>query len=220
MTKGSYLLKYPDFPRDEMYEGKEYKAPCGLFMGCDNSGNLLGANLLLLLALVLWVGLICSLTIWAIQSSMHTLRVNLNDEMKGIDASQHGGRSYTEFQTTVFTFKTRDGAQHSMEMRVRAGDAAKFAMALSEVMEGSTHNSNDSAGLAMNGSSRADKKTWRMTSRKSTSPTGGSALPRATAAAAAVETRAPTDAGVSRSAIRTGIWILGQCALSSRWDDR
>jgi hypothetical protein len=30
-------------------------------------------------------------------------------------------------------------------------------MALSEVMEGSTHNSNDSAGLAMNGSSRADK---------------------------------------------------------------
>lgn len=157
VTKSSYLLKYPYFPRDEMYEGKEYKAPCGLFMGCDNSGNLLGANLLLLLALVLWVGLICSLTIWAIQSSMHTLRVNLNDEMKGIDASQHGGRSYTEFQTTVFTFKTRDGAQHSMEMRVRAGDAAKFAMALSEVMEGSTHNSNDSAGLAMNGSSRADK---------------------------------------------------------------
>ena len=157
VTKSSYLLKYPYFPRDEMYEGKEYKAPCGLFMGCENSGNLLGANLLLLLALVLWVGLICSLTIWAIQSSMHTLRVNLNDEMKGIDASQHGGRSYTEFQTTVFTFKTRDGAQHSMEMRVRAGDAAKFAMALSEVMEGSTHNSSDSAGLAMNGSSRADK---------------------------------------------------------------
>ena len=157
ITKNSYLLKYPGFPPNEIYEGKEYKAPCGLFMGCENSGNLLGANLLLLLALVLWVGLICSLTIWAIQSSMHTLRVNLNDEMKGIDASQHGGRSYTEFQTTVFTFKTRDGAQHSMEMRVRAGDAAKFAMALSEVMEGSTHNSSDSAGLAMNGSSRADK---------------------------------------------------------------
>jgi len=159
MTKKSYLLKYPNFPRDEMYEGKEYKAPCGLFMGCENSGSLLGANLLMLLALVLWVTVICSLTIYAVQWSMHTLRVNLNDEMKGIDASQHGGRSYTEFQTTVFTFKTRDGAQHSMEMRVRAGDAAKFAMALSEVMEGSTHNSSDSAGIALQNrsSSRADK---------------------------------------------------------------
>jgi ammonia channel protein AmtB len=30
------------------------------------------------------------------------IRVNVDEEMKGIDASQHGGRSYTEFQTTVF----------------------------------------------------------------------------------------------------------------------
>jgi Amt family ammonium transporter len=38
-------------------------------------------------------------------------------------------------------FKTASGQEHSMEMRVRAGDAAKFAMALSEVMEGSQRSS-------------------------------------------------------------------------------
>ena len=111
------------------------ETPCGLFMGCANSGAILGSNFVFLLAQVSWVVVTCSIVLYVIKRQIG-LRVNLDDEVKGLDQSQHGGRSYTEFQTTVFKFKTASGAEHSMEMRVRAGDAAKFAMALSEVMEG------------------------------------------------------------------------------------
>ena len=99
---------------------------------------MLASAVVFLLAQTLWVGCTTALALLAIKHLAGGLRVGLKAEMKGIDQSQHGGRSYTEFQTTVFTFKTPSGGEHSMEMRVRAGDAAKFAMALSEVMEGST----------------------------------------------------------------------------------
>ena len=112
--------------------------PCGLFAGCANAGGMLASAVVFLLAQMLWVGCTTALALLAIKHLAGGLRVGLKAEMKGIDQSQHGGRSYTEFQTTVFTFKTPSGGEHSMEMRVRAGDAAKFAMALSEVMEGST----------------------------------------------------------------------------------
>lgn len=120
--------------------------PCGLFMGCEMPGSILAANVVLFIALVLWIGFTCTMTLHVIKMTSGGLRVNLDDEMKGIDVSQHGGQSYTEFQTTVFTFKTASGGHHSMEMRVRAGDAAKFAMALSEVMEGSAHESESDRG--------------------------------------------------------------------------
>ena len=124
----AYLTKYDSYVDDG-------ETPCGLFMGCANSGAILGSNFVFLLAQVSWVVVTCSIVLYVIKRQIG-LRVNLDDEVKGLDQSQHGGRSYTEFQTTVFKFKTASGAEHSMEMRVRAGDAAKFAMALSEVMEG------------------------------------------------------------------------------------
>ena len=112
---------------------------CGVFMGCSSGGAILGANVVLLLSTIAWIGVTCFIALNIIKKMLGgSLRVPVNHELKGMDASSHGGRSYTEFQTTVFTFKTPGGGEHSMEMRVRAGDAAKFAMALSEVMENSS----------------------------------------------------------------------------------
>ena len=117
---------------------------CGLFMGCAGGGAILGANVVFLISSVAWTGATCWLTLLGINKVLGSLRVTSNVEMKGMDVSQHGGRSYTEFQTTVVTFKTPGGGEHSMEMRVRAGDAAKFAMALSEVMDNSSNGSDRS----------------------------------------------------------------------------
>ena len=54
-------------------------------------------------------------------------------ESHGLDHSTHFGRAYTEHKRLFFNTQ-RKGERASMEMRVRAGDAAKFALALSEVM--------------------------------------------------------------------------------------
>lgn len=139
VSRQSYMLMY-GYPSDDVEN-----APCGLFMGCKNHCGILGANVLLLLALVIWIGATCTGILFVLKRIIG-VRVNVQEEMKGIDASQHGGRSYTEFQTTVFKFKSANGTEHSMEMRVRAGDAAKFAMALSEVMDGSTRSSDNGSG--------------------------------------------------------------------------
>ena len=131
---------------------------CGLFMGCASGGAILGANVVFFISSVAWIGVTSWITLLLIKKALGSLRVKVTDEMKGMDASQHGGRSYTEFQTTVFTFKTPGGGQHSMEMRVRAGDAAKFAMALSEVMENSSNGSDrggSSGGVSIGGSTHA-----------------------------------------------------------------
>ena len=131
---------------------------CGLFMGCASGGAILGANVVFFISSVAWIGVTSWITLLLIKKALGSLRVKVTDEMKGMDASQHGGRSYTEFQTTVFTFKTPGGGEHSMEMRVRAGDAAKFAMALSEVMENSSNGSDrggSSRGVSIGGSTHA-----------------------------------------------------------------
>mmetsp|Transcript_10363 Transcript_10363/g.25397 ORF Transcript_10363/g.25397 Transcript_10363/m.25397 type:complete len:684 (+) Transcript_10363:304-2355(+) len=120
-------------------------APCGMLMGCKYTANLLAANLVLLLAIVLWIGSTCTATIYLIKWTIG-IRVSSKEEDKGMDANSHGGKAYTEFQTTVFKFKTASGAEHSMEMRVRSGDAAKFAMALSEVMDASNVSGQPGAG--------------------------------------------------------------------------
>ena len=146
-----YVLRY-GHPTD-LEEG----GICGLFMGCATGGAILGANVVLLISSVAWIGVTSWVSLLLIKRALGSLRVRVQDEMKGMDASQHGGRSYTEFQTTVFTFKTPGGGEHSMEMRVRAGDAAKFAMALSEVMENSSNGSDrgGSAGASRGGSTRS-----------------------------------------------------------------
>jgi Amt family ammonium transporter len=64
----------------------------------------------------------------------------------------HGGSSYSEFQTTIFRFKDKSGSESHMEMRVRAGDAARFAIVLSDIMEASVKYSPPSS----RGESRSD----------------------------------------------------------------
>lgn len=152
-NESDYVMRYG---RPE--SGSESGGICGLFMGCASGGNILGANVVFLISSVAWIGVTSWITLLLIKKALGSLRVKVRDEMKGMDASQHGGRSYTEFQTTVFTFKTPGGGEHSMEMRVRAGDAAKFAMALSEVMENSSNGSDrggSSGGVSRGGSAHA-----------------------------------------------------------------
>jgi len=107
---------------------------CGLFYGCKHGGNVLGAMLVYILAIIGWVST-CVLIVLFIMQRFDMLRVSQELESHGLDKSVHGGQSYTEFQTTIFKFKDKSGAEGSMEMRVRAGDAAKFAMVLSEIMD-------------------------------------------------------------------------------------
>jgi hypothetical protein len=54
-----------------------------------------------------------------IMLSTSAFKFNLRRYTKGLDVSAHGGRSYTEFQTTVFKFKTASGMEHSMVGRCR-----------------------------------------------------------------------------------------------------
>ena len=70
---------------------------------------MLGANVVFFISSVAWIGVTSWITLLLIKKALGSLRVKVTDEMKGMDASQHGGRSYTEFQTTVFTFKTPGG---------------------------------------------------------------------------------------------------------------
>ena len=59
--------------------------------------SILAANVTFLVAQVFWIGISCTTTLYLIQKCLGGLRVNYNDEMKGIDVSKHGGQSYTEF---------------------------------------------------------------------------------------------------------------------------
>jgi Amt family ammonium transporter len=111
-----YVLRY-GHPTDSQEGGI-----CGLFMGCASGGAILGANVVLLISSVAWIGVTSWVSLLLIKRGLGSLRVRVQDEMKGMDASQHGGRSYTEFQTTVFTFKTPGGgrALHG-DARARGG---------------------------------------------------------------------------------------------------
>lgn len=155
VNENDYVLRY-GYP----VLGDSTHGSCGVFMGCSSWGAILGANVMLLLSTVGWIGVTCYVSLHLIKKILGgSLRVPVNHELKGMDASAHGGRSYTEFQTTVFTFKTPGGGEHSMEMRVRAGDAAKFAMALSEVMENPSSGSlNSTPGNSGHGSRRNSQR--------------------------------------------------------------
>jgi ammonium transporter, Amt family len=113
--------------------GDDYNA-CGLFYGCKNGGNVFAAMIVYMLAIIGWVSACVLIVLFTLQR-FDMLRVSQELESHGLDKSVHGGQSYTEFQTTIFKFKDKSGGEGSMEMRVRAGDAAKFAMVLSEIMD-------------------------------------------------------------------------------------
>ena len=127
----SSLFSTPTFLRH--FYGESYKG-CGLLYGCSHGGAVFGAALVFLLALCAWVS-VTVLTVLAGLKFFNALRVSADRECSGLDRSMHGGSSYTEFQTTIFRFKDKAGSESQMEMRVRAGDAARFAMVLSEIME-------------------------------------------------------------------------------------
>ena len=105
VNENDYVLRY-GYP----VLGDSTHGSCGVFMGCSSWGAILGANIMLLLSTVGWIGVTCYVSLHLIKKILGgSLRVPVNHELKGMDASAHGGRSYTEFQTTVFTFKTPGG---------------------------------------------------------------------------------------------------------------
>jgi Amt family ammonium transporter len=110
---------------------------CGAMIGCGkNAGNALAAALVALLVVFSFTStMIYSLILFLEKVAKIPLRVASVIESQGLDHSTHFGRAYTELQTTIFQYTTKSGEKASMEMRVRAGDAAKFALALSEVMD-------------------------------------------------------------------------------------
>ncbi|CAM9540680.1 unnamed protein product, partial [Laminaria digitata] len=63
---------------------------CGLLYGCG--GSLLGANLIFMLAIVAWVGVLCYLCLLGIKHTVG-LRVPLHVEEMGMDKSRHGRQS-------------------------------------------------------------------------------------------------------------------------------
>lgn len=137
----------------------EERSYCGAFIGCGkNGGNVLGAALVGLFVVVCFtMAIIYSFIVFMEKVMKIPLRVGAIIESHGLDHSTHFGRAYTELQTTIFQYTTKSGERASMEMRVRAGDAAKFALALSEVMDAEVGTKEGGSGkfpgLALSGSS-------------------------------------------------------------------
>ena len=106
-------------------------------LGCvKNAVNVLAAALVGLLVVTSFTAAMIYASIVFLENVVKVpLRVASAVESQGLDHSTHFGRAYTELQTTIFQYTTKSGEKASMEMRVRAGDAAKFALALSEVMD-------------------------------------------------------------------------------------
>ena len=138
------------------------RAYCGAFMGCGkNAGNVLAAALVGLLVVTSFTAAMIYASIVFLENVVKVpLRVASAVESQGLDHSTHFGRAYTELQTTIFQYTTKSGEKASMEMRVRAGDAAKFALALSEVMDAEAGTkeggSGKFSGLALSGSGGLD----------------------------------------------------------------
>ena len=124
MGKREYLMD----TYTENYKG------CGAFYGCANAGHVFGAALIYVVVLISWTTAIIRPDSARSEAIFNRLRVSVETEIHGLDVSQHGGASYSEFQTTIFKYKDASGTEKSMEMRVRAGDAARFAMILSDVV--------------------------------------------------------------------------------------
>lgn len=120
------------------YDGsKNEREYCGAFMACGaGGGRVLGAAIVGIIVVVLFTGSMIYAAIAILKNVFNIpLRIASAVESQGIDHSTHFGRAYTELQTTIFQYTTKSGEKAHMEMRVRAGDAAKFALALSEVMD-------------------------------------------------------------------------------------
>ena len=138
------------------------RAYCGAFIGCGkNAGNILAAALVGLLVVTSFTAAMIYASIVFLENVVKIpLRVAPVVESQGLDHSTHFGRAYTELQTTIFQYTTKSGEKASMEMRVRAGDAAKFALALSEVMDAEAGTkeggSGKFSGLALSGSGGLD----------------------------------------------------------------
>jgi len=112
--------------------GDTYKG-CGAFSGCARGGHVIGAAFIYIVALLSWTTAII-LPALLLLKRLKRLRVSIEREIHGLDVSQHGGAAYSEFQTTIFKYKDASGTEKSLEMRVRAGDAARFAMILSDIV--------------------------------------------------------------------------------------
>ena len=138
------------------------RAYCGAFIGCGkNAGNVLAAALVGLLVVTSFTAAMIYASIVFLENVVKVpLRVASAVESQGLDHSTHFGRAYTELQTTIFQYTTKSGEKASMEMRARAGDAAMFALALSEVMDAEAGTKEGGcgkfSGLALSGSGGLD----------------------------------------------------------------
>ena len=126
------LVSRPGFLKQAY--GDDYSG-CGAFYGCSNAGNTFGAALVYILSTIVWVSVIM-VPVYLILGRFNLLRVKLSEEMRGIDHASHGGDAYSEFQPAIFKFMDKQsGTESSVEMRVRSGDTAKFAIHLSKLLE-------------------------------------------------------------------------------------
>ena len=114
--------------------GDQYMG-CGVVYGCSKSGNVFAAALVYICAMFLWVSVSFAPFVWAINKA-GLLRMTKAQERVGADAALHGGASYPEFQSAIFNFRDKKtGVESKMEMRIRAGDAAKIAVTLAALLD-------------------------------------------------------------------------------------
>ncbi|RHY30814.1 hypothetical protein DYB32_004002 [Aphanomyces invadans] len=66
---------------------------CGLFYTCAHSGRQLAAQVVLILSIVGWVGVTCSVLFLGLYR-LQLLRVTRENELAGLDVSYHGGLAY------------------------------------------------------------------------------------------------------------------------------
>lgn len=126
------LVSRPGFLKQAY--GDDYSG-CGVFYGCSNGGKQFGAALVYILATAGWVSAVM-VPVYFILNRFNLLRVKMSEEIRGIDHASHGGDAYSEFQPAIFKFMDKQsGTESSVEMRVRSGDAAKFAIHLSKLLE-------------------------------------------------------------------------------------
>ena len=131
-------------------------------MGCGSEGGkVLAATIVGITGVVTFTAVIVYCSILLLENVFKcNCRVTSQEESQGLDHSIHCGRAYTELQTTIFSYTTKSGEKAQMEMRVRAGDAAKFALSLSEVMDadvsGGSGKFSALAGLREGGDARAE----------------------------------------------------------------
>jgi len=80
------------------YYGARAEDCAGVFYGGD--GSLLGANILFVVAIAIWVG-ITSLIVFGSLKACGLLRVDPSVEEQGMDSSEHGAKHYSEKSTSL-----------------------------------------------------------------------------------------------------------------------